>query len=1028
MKNKLRRALCLVLVCALLSGCAAVSVDEPAQPAAPAETEQPVAPAKPEAPLEGGLPQVGDTLSGFTVKQIVPMDALGATGVVFTHEKSGATLLYLASADTNRSFDITFRTPALDDKGKPHVFEHITICGSQKYPDANMFFPFANQTYSTFVNAITYHGMTSYPVASLSETQLMTMMDYYLSGVFQPLLYTEPKLAQREAWRYELTDADADMNIAGTVYSEMQGALTLSAQSRNNNIAALYAGSATAYESGGVPEHIRTLTYEELVEFHDTYYHPSNALITLYGDLDIARFLEYIDGEYLADFDKKDIHVEMGAVEPYTETKYAEYEAPVEKDAPTKNASEIYYSVALNGADMYDTFALTVLADVLLQESSPVMRALRASLPEAQVSGYVNFDSPSAPYLTFSAAGVDPEDRDAFVEAVDEGLKTLDADGISQDALDSVLATGKLSLLTTQEDKDLGVDASLAISLCWTYFNSLEYYPVYEKVLQEMNAQSADALIKAYITNNAHRAVSVTKPVAGLAEKNAAALAEKLAQHKASLSASDVDALVQSSADFIQWGNTPASNEVISKIVDMDVSSLPEEQRQYAITDETVDGVRYMGAVADVRGVCYGTIMLDGSTIPVGNLQDAQLCLLLLGQLDTKSHSKEELSTLITRYLSNFSASLDASAGYNGDGYYAAAVSWIGLQEDAQASMALVKEILFETDFSDTATIQGILARMRADFANGLDGSALNIQLGRCAAMGNDYFAYREYISNYDLYAHEQTLLELAKTDPAALTARLEAARALLLNRQGATVMCAGREEAVAAYEKGISDILSGMTAEKREAVDYASLRIPKRNEGIVNNSTVHMNVLFSDYANYSGKDAVVNMLINDTYLLPQLRNALGAYGAYSTLSRTSAFLYTYRDPNLAGSYEIFAALPEYLRTAALTQEDVDSYIIGSYSSLSRPDGLLSGAVQAMTDRMLGASEQMRLQWMKDAKATTAEDVAASAQTWEALVQNGARSASGTESALMEAADLFDALIYPDGSVKELRAQAQAAA
>ena len=247
--------LCLALLASAACAAPVTPVASAVETATAAPEPEPIVP-EPETavPEENGLPGIGDAISGFTVKEIVPMDALGVTGIVYTHKKSGATLLYLAGADTNRSFDITFRTPALDDKGKPHVFEHITICGSQKYPDANMFFPFSNQTYNTFTNAYTYHGMTSYPLSSLSETQLMTMMDYYLSGVFDPLLYTEPKLAQREAWRYALTGADADLGIAGPVYSEMQGALTLSAQAMGNNFRALYEGSTTAYESGGVPK------------------------------------------------------------------------------------------------------------------------------------------------------------------------------------------------------------------------------------------------------------------------------------------------------------------------------------------------------------------------------------------------------------------------------------------------------------------------------------------------------------------------------------------------------------------------------------------------------------------------------------------------------------------------------------------------------------------------------------------------------------------------------------------------------
>ncbi|MEG0126097.1 MAG: insulinase family protein, partial [Clostridia bacterium] len=262
------------------------------------------------------------------VKSVTPMEVLGATGILFEHEKNGALLLYLASEDPNMSFDISFRTPALDDTGKAHVFEHISICGSEKYPDPNLFFPFSKQTYNTYVNAGTYTSMTTYPLSSLSEEQLMPMMDYYLAGMFRPLLYSEPRMVDREAWRYELKDAQAPITIAGTVYSEMQGALTTSLLAASNSVTTMFQNGLTAHLCGGLPQYIRTLTYDELVAFHDEYYHPSNALIVLYGKMDYEKSISYIDTEYISHFDRKDIYIERGEVEPYTQTAYATYEAP----------------------------------------------------------------------------------------------------------------------------------------------------------------------------------------------------------------------------------------------------------------------------------------------------------------------------------------------------------------------------------------------------------------------------------------------------------------------------------------------------------------------------------------------------------------------------------------------------------------------------------------------------------------------------------------------------------------------------
>ncbi len=229
-----------------------------------------------------------------------------------------------------------------------------------------------------------------------------------------------------------------------------------------------------------------------------------------------------------------------------------------------------------------------------------------------------------------------------------------------------------------------------------------------------------------------------------------------------------------------------------------------------------------------------------------------------------------------------------------------------------------------------------------------------------------------------------------------------------------------GNAASIAAYRDGIEDIFSAMKNEKREKVDYSVLILPKRNEGIVNNSAVHMNIMLLDNSNYTGKDDVISNFINDQYMIPKLRNAFGAYGAGSILYNPFSQLYSYSDPNLSRSYEIFSGLPEYLRSENLTQDDIDNYIIGAYSALSRTQGQNTGAMSAMNMRLLGCSEEMYLKWMKEAKTTTPDDIKASADTWDEMISDGVRSSSGTESSLKEAGDLFDVLIYPDGAEKAL--------
>jgi len=172
------------------------------------------------------LPSPGDVISGFEVISVSRFEMVGADVVEFSHVQTGAQVLYVANEDTNRSFQISFKTPTVNDKGTPHVFEHAVLDGSEKYPSKALFFNLSYQTYNTYMNAYTMNMMTGYPVASLSEAQLLAYADYYTDSVLHPMLLEDESIFEEEAWRYELADADDELTIAGTVYSEMLGAMT----------------------------------------------------------------------------------------------------------------------------------------------------------------------------------------------------------------------------------------------------------------------------------------------------------------------------------------------------------------------------------------------------------------------------------------------------------------------------------------------------------------------------------------------------------------------------------------------------------------------------------------------------------------------------------------------------------------------------------------------------------------------------------------------------------------------------------
>ena len=248
------------------------------------------------------LPAVGDELFGFRVTDITPFPQKNAQLVSLDHLKSGAEVLYFACGDTDKAVNVYYRTEAESDQGIPHVFEHITLSGSGKYPNSDLFDVISAKTYNTYMNAGTYQQMTGYNMASLSEDQLLT------------------------------------------------------------------------------------ITMDELRTFYEKHYHPSNMLITLYGDLDLSRFLEKLDRDYLSRYDKKEITIEDRKYVPWTGERTETYIYPVTKDTSEENGSIVSFAVSLGDISAYDLELLDIVGSLLTAESSVLKQKMIEAFPSSVFS------------------------------------------------------------------------------------------------------------------------------------------------------------------------------------------------------------------------------------------------------------------------------------------------------------------------------------------------------------------------------------------------------------------------------------------------------------------------------------------------------------------------------------------------------------------------------------------------------------------------------------------------------------------
>ena len=277
---------------------------------------------------------------------------------------------------------------------------------------------------NTFLNAMTYPDKTMYPVASCNDKDFQNLMHVYLDSVFYPDIYRHKEIFLQEGWHYALEDADKELTYNGVVYNEMKGAFSSPEQVLERRIlSSLFPDTTYGQESGGDPDHIPDLTYEDFLDFHRKYYHPSNSYIYLYGDFDVYEKLDFIDKEYLSHFDYLDVDSQIQMEKPFGAMKEETGVYSIGSGEDEEDNTYLAYSVVLKDSlDPMMYVAFQVLDYALMScPGAPLKKALIESGIAKDV--YCSYErSIRQPFLSIIAKNSNAEDKDRFLGIIRETL------------------------------------------------------------------------------------------------------------------------------------------------------------------------------------------------------------------------------------------------------------------------------------------------------------------------------------------------------------------------------------------------------------------------------------------------------------------------------------------------------------------------------------------------------------------------------------------------------------------------------
>lgn len=963
----------------------------------------------------------GNGIRGFTVTDTGTVNIIDAKTITYTHEKTGARVMHINNGDKERALRVTFETPALDNKGIPHVFEHICASGSQKYPSPNLFLSAMSQTYNTNMNATTYDAMTSYQYATMSEAQLLLITDYFMDSVFHPMLYTDKLTFRRESWRYELASADAQLNYNGTVYNEMKGAMTIERAAYHNMMVTLYPESTAANESGGIPADILTMTYEDCVNFHRAYYHPSNALIFLYGDLDIEPFLELI-GRHCDEFGRKEINIERNVIQPFSEPVTELFEYPVEVSSKVEDNSVIYYAFNLGRLQPADLASFDMLSTVLAEEASPIVRKLRKALPNARTS--VIFSPTTAGcFLAVSATGANERDSSILKSAVDEAIAEILENGFDKEFLEAAIATEEFYVMSMPERSGIGlrITSSMAWhgSLGFGYNNWNEYLDAIEFAKANYTTGYLEAMVGKYISGNPNNVLVTTVPAPGLKEKLDEQLRTRLDAIKESMTDSEIAEVMETNRTLAAMSEAEAPPELLNRLSAVTVETLPVEVKSYDIREYSQDGVKTYVTKSSTGGLNLTGIDFNSSAVTLEELHYLNLYASLMGEVETKSNDLTTLKTKIARYLYRFTASAGARENYDYSFKPIFNVQWFAINEDYAEAAALVRQMFIDTDIADVDTISGVIGRLKSSTRKTINDSPQSTMFTRALAGRFDRFAYSAYINGIDYHRFLSEAQKLLESDPEAFTEKLRVVRDKLMSKYGVVVMFAGNDEGIEIFEKNEGDLLGYLKDGQPPSADLSSIPKPQDTEGMVIDASVQYNLAFAAYDDinlkYSGKLLPIAEILSDTYLTPTVRYTIGAYSCWSLADRHGLAFISYRDPAVTETFAAYDGMANFAANHGLSQEDVNRYIINVFSRQTVPEGELNGAMNAMLNKYQNYPDDYKLNILSDIKSVTSNDLTAFSKYLTLAMEKGVRSTAGGQSVILENADLYKSVIYPFG-------------
>ncbi|KAF2112440.1 Metalloenzyme, LuxS/M16 peptidase-like protein [Lophiotrema nucula] len=952
------------------------------------------------------FPKVGEQVHGFTLKRVKEVPELELTALHLQHDKTGAEYLHIARDDTNNVFSIGFKTNPPDDTGVPHILEHTTLCGSEKYPVRDPFFKMLPRSLSNFMNAFTSADHTTYPFATTNAQDFRNLMSVYLDATLHPLLQ-ESDFTQ-EGWRVgpenplaakeEGSEEVQRLVFKGVVYNEMKGQMSDASylyyiRFQDHLFPAIN-------NSGGDPQKITDLTWEQLRKFHGDHYHPSNAKLLTYGNMSLTDHLKEIDAR-LRGFDKINVDHDIKLPIKLDGPKHVTVQGPLDPLVPADRQHKTSVTWLMGETtNVLENFSLGILSNLLLDGyGSPLYRNLIESGLGADFSPNTGYDSAGKKgVFSVGLNAVKEEDVPKVREAIAKTFLEARKNGFDKVKVDGILHQLELSLKHKTAHFGMGIMQRLKPG----WFNGVDPMDAlaWQETVDAFKAEYAkgghlESLLDKYLLND--NALTFTMEPSEtysqeLTDEENKRLAEKILETtKQFPSEQEAQKYLEERELELLEVQEKARNQDLSCLPTVHVKDIPREKERKPLRESNVRDVKVQWREAPTNGLTYFRAVHNLEGLPDELREMIPLFTSAIMRLGTRTKSMEQLEELIRLKTGGISVGYYSSPSPLSLSKFQEGLSLTGyaLDRNVPDMYQLLRTVIMETDFDGAEAekkIRELLQSSASGAINSIAESGHSFARTYAEAGLSPVGRLNEQTAGLSQIKLMTSLASRSPTDSLSdVVQKLKAIQAFAVANNSSlrvALTCAAEssntnQEALRRFLDSVPTSTNVPSSNTPQAQYHSNAKsffpLPYQ---VYYSAKATQTVPYVDAA--GAPLEILAQLLTHKHLHHEIREKGGAYGggAYSRSLGGLFGMYSYRDPNPQNTMKIMAEAGEWARDRTWAAQDLEEAKLSVFQGYDAPQSVSQEGMRlflsGITDDML----QTRRERLLDVTAEQVQKVA----------------------------------------------------